>query len=102
MANVVRYAPFDLLEGVMKSVLRPGYEAARSGQAQGIIPLDIFEDDRAYHVLADLPGVKKEDVTVSIAGNQLTLSAEVKRERSVEQGQGKETVLLNERQTGTL
>src|SRR5436190_10559440 len=61
MANVVRYDPFDLLEGVMKSVLRPGYEAAQgrqSGAWNGNIPIDVTENDRAYFVLADLPGVK--------------------------------------------
>ena len=105
MANVVRYDPFDLLEGVMKSVLRPGYEAAQarqSGAWSANIPIDATENDRAYFVLADLPGVKKEDVNVSIIGNQLTLSAEIKQEKAVEQGQGKETVLVNERSAGTL
>jgi len=105
MANVVRYDPFDLLEGVMKSVLRPGYEAAQtrqSGAWNAAIPIDVTENDRAYYVLADLPGVNKEDVNVSIVGNQLTLSAEIKQEKAVEQGQGKETVLVTERPTGTL
>jgi HSP20 family protein len=105
MANVVRYDPFDLLEGVMKSVLRPGYEAAQTRQAgtwNVPIPIDVTENDRAYHVLADLPGVKKDDVNVSIVGNQLTLSAEIKQEKAVEQGQGKENVLVSERPTGTL
>jgi HSP20 family protein len=105
MANVVRYDPFDLLEGVMKSVLRPGYEAAQARQPgawNANIPIDVTENDRAYFVLADLPGVKKEDVNVSIIGSQLTLSAEIKQEKAVEQGQGKETVLVNERPSGTL
>src|SRR3954468_20022155 len=108
MASPVRYDPFDLLEGVMKSVLRPRYEAAQSRQAQGsewgtMIPLDVAEDDRCYYVWADLPGVRKEDVNVSIVGNQLSLNAEVKREKAVEQeGQGKETFLRTERPSGSL
>ena len=106
MANPVRYDPFDLLEGVMKSVLRPGYEAAQSreGGWGGNIPIDVAEDDRCYYVWADLPGVKKEDVNVSIVSNQLSLTAEVKREKAVEQegGQGKETFLRTERPAGAL
>lgn len=105
MAIPVRYDPFDLLEGVMKSVLRPSYEAAqvRPGNGWGAtIPIDVSENDRAYFVRADLPGVKKEDVNVSIVGNQLSLAAEIKQEKAVEQGQGKETLLCNERPSGTL
>ena len=106
MANIARYDPFDLLEGVMKSVLRPGYEAAvarrRNGWNEGgTIPIDVMENDKSYVVWADLPGVKKEDVNVSILGNQLSLSAEFKQENAVDQGQGKDTFLLNERLTGT-
>ena len=106
MANVMRYDPFDLLEGVMKSVLRPGYEAAQSSQTAGTsaapIPIDVAEDDQSYYVTADMPGVRKEDVNVSVKGNQVSLSAEMKREKAVEQGQGKETILCQERPTGTL
>jgi len=105
MANVVRYDPFDLLEGMMKSVLRPGYgmafEMAGEGGA-GTIPIDMAEDDRCYYVWAELPGVIKEDVTLNINGNQLWLSAEVKREKAIEQGQGRETLIRNERRYGTI
>ena len=44
------------------------------------IKLEVTEDDKAYHVKADLPGVKKEDIAVEIDGNQVSLTAEVKRE----------------------
>ncbi len=105
MANVVRYDPFDLLEGMMKSVLRPGYGMAfemRGDGGAGSIPIDMAEDDRCYYLWAELPGVKKEDVTININGSQLWLSAEVKREKAVEQGQGKETLVRNERRYGTI
>jgi HSP20 family protein len=104
MANVTRYDPFDLLEGVMKSVLRPGYEAAVDRQRNawaGSIPIDVVENDMAYVVWAELPGVKKEDVNVSIAGNQVSLTAELKQEKSIDEGQRRENVLLQERRTGT-
>jgi HSP20 family protein len=47
------------------------------------------------------PGVKLEDISVAIAGNQITLTAEAKDEKAVDQGQGQETVLLRERRSGT-
>jgi HSP20 family protein len=104
MANIARYDPFDLFEGVVKSVLRPGFEAAARGQNawSESIPMDVMENDTSYTVWAELPGVKKEDVSVSIMGTELSLTAEVKRENAVDQGQGKETLLLGERRTGTL
>ena len=44
------------------------------------IKLDVTEDDKAFHVKADLPGVKKEDISVEVEGNQVCVTAEVKRE----------------------
>ena len=46
---------------------------------------------------ADLPGVKKEDIQVAIDGAQVTLSAEIKREKEVAEG---ERVLHTERTYG--
>lgn len=107
MANIADYDPFDLLEGVMKSVLRPGYESAVAQQRNGWsrntgIPIDVVENDTGYILWADLPGVKKENVNVSILGSQLSLTAEIKRENSVDQGQGKEAFLCRERPAGVL
>ena len=102
MTTVMRYDPFDLLEGVMKSVLRPGYESAveRRGTWGNPIPIDVAENENAYLFWADLPGVRKEDISVAIDGGVLTLTAELKQEKSVDQGQGKEAWLVNERPTG--
>ncbi len=61
------------------------------------IKLDVTEDDKAYHVKAELPGVKKEDIKVEIDGNQVSLSAEVKRETEKKEG---ETVVHSERYYG--
>jgi HSP20 family protein len=44
--------------------------------------IDIDETDDEYIVSTDLPGVKKEDISVECVGNQLTLSAERKYESS--------------------
>lgn len=42
--------------------------------------IDVDETNDAYIVCADLPGVKKEDVSIECSGNQLTISAERKYE----------------------
>ena len=103
--NVVPYDPLDIVEGVMKSVLRPSFDAALERRANGqfrTIPLDVAEDDTTYYVWADLPGVNKEDVNVSVQGNQLALTTEIKRQNAVDQGQGKQNLLFRERWTGTM
>lgn len=42
------------------------------------IRTDVEEDDKAFRVKAEIPGVKKEDIEVKINGNQLFIRAEVK------------------------
>jgi HSP20 family protein len=48
-------------------------------------------------VLAELPGVKKEEISITINGNQVAVSAEVKHEKDVKNGG---TVLRAERYYG--
>jgi len=44
--------------------------------------LDVQEDEEGYRVIADLPGVKKKDIQISVEGNQVTIEAEVRREET--------------------
>jgi HSP20 family protein len=99
MANVQRWDPFDDIDDLFKGfLLRP--MRMEPGEAAGSpvkIRIDVKEDDKAYLVHAELPGVKKEDINVSIDGNQVSISAEVKRDREEKQG---EKVLRTERYYG--
>ena len=100
MANITRFDPFnDLVDNLFKGFLvRPmGYEGAQSVLPR--VKVDVTESNGAYLVTADLPGVKKEDIQVAIDGAQVTLSAEVKREKDVAEG---ERVLHTERTYGKL
>jgi HSP20 family protein len=56
--------------------------------------IDVTESDKAYIVEAEIPGVAKENIKISVDGKNVTLEAEVKRE--VEQKEG-ETVVFAER-----
>jgi HSP20 family protein len=99
MANVQRWDPFDDIDDLFKGFfLRP--MRMEPGEAAGSpvkIRIDVKEDDKSYLVHAELPGVKKEDINVSIDGNQVSISAEVKRDREEKQG---EKVLRTERYYG--
>lgn len=96
MANLTRYNPVDdafddLFRGFF---LRP---VRVEGQNEPQIKLDVKEDDKGYTVHAEIPGVKKEDIHVTIEGNQVAISAEVKSEKETREG---EKVLRSERYFG--
>jgi len=63
------------------------------------IKVDLKESDKAYTVQAEVPGVSKEDIHVSIEGNVVTLRAEVKQQDSQSEG---EKVLRTERYYGAV
>ncbi|MBI3431130.1 MAG: Hsp20/alpha crystallin family protein [Hydrogenophilales bacterium] len=103
MANLSRYDPLSLaridpfgdIDDLFKGFfVRP---ALLEGQPQMQIKMDVKENDDAYTVHADIPGVKKEDIQVSIEGNQVSISAETKTEKEEKKG---EKVLRSERYFG--
>ncbi|HEX7812210.1 MAG TPA: Hsp20/alpha crystallin family protein [Burkholderiales bacterium] len=98
MASVTRYNPFDeTFDDLFKGFfVRP---MAFDTQPQVQIKVDVKEDDAAYVVTADIPGVKKEEINVTIDGNQVAISAEVKRSREDKQG---EKLLHAERYAGKI
>ncbi|MGH8726482.1 MAG: Hsp20/alpha crystallin family protein [Burkholderiales bacterium] len=87
MTYMTRFDPFnDLVDDLFK----------------GFVPrlkVDVAEKNGAYTVTAELPGVRKEDIQVTIDGAEVTLAAEVKREKEVTQD---ERVLHTERSFGTV
>ncbi|WP_416401887.1 Hsp20/alpha crystallin family protein [Alicycliphilus denitrificans] len=63
------------------------------------IKIDVKEDDAAYTVHAEVPGVPKEDINVSIDGNVVSLRAEVRQHDEKKEG---EKVLRSERYFGSV
>lgn len=61
------------------------------------IKVDVKEQDKAYIVHAEMPGIKKEDIHVTIDGAMVSISAERKQEKEVKEG---ERVLRTERYFG--
>jgi HSP20 family protein len=105
MASASRFDPRidyvgDLVDDLFKGFLvRPvAYENGR-GDVLPRVKVDVAEKNGAYVVSAELPGVRKEDIQVSIDGAQVTLTAEVKREKEASQD---ERVLHTERVYGKL
>ena len=82
MANITRFDPFnELVDDLFKGFLvRP---LAYEGRAEAMprMKVDVKEKNGAYVVSAEAPGVKKEDLNVTIDGAQVTISAETKQEK---------------------
>lgn len=93
-AELVRYDPFRDLE----SVFRFPRPVARNLPEVPEMRMDVVEDEKGYRVKAEIPGVRKEDIKVSIEGNQVSISAETKKETEAKKG---ETVLRSERYYGS-
>lgn len=97
MAGITRYDPFgDLVDDFFKGFLvRPvGVDADAPARR---LKIEVTEANGEYKVLAELPGVKKEDIRVNIDGDQVSISAETRAERDVKEG---ERVLHSERHFG--
>lgn len=102
MANVQRYVdPFgDIFDDLFRGFLvRPVMAEGGSPIAQRM-KVEVREEGDGYKVLADVPGVKKEDIQVTIDGDQVSITAEVRQEKEARENGGR--VLHTERYYGKL
>jgi HSP20 family protein len=105
MLNITRFNPLeDTFENWFRGVpvWMPNPETRAPAPTQfrrDMIRMDVTENDKEYLVSAELPGVKKEMITVTINANEVAISAEVKHEKDAENN---ETVLRAERYYGTI
>lgn len=70
--SLVKSSPQGELDEIFRSFgMRPFLEQLQVPD----IRLDVSETDKAYAIKADIPGVRKEDIDVSVDGRQVTISA---------------------------
>jgi HSP20 family protein len=92
MANLlVRREPFGSLldEFFNDFFVRTGLPAARSTELPSAARarMDVVDKNDRYEVAVDLPGVKKEDIQVTIEGNRVAIAAETKSEKEFKEGE---------------
>lgn len=75
----------------------PRYRLLPENRSEDALAVDIEETDKGYRLKADFPGLKKDDISVSVENNVLTLSAEYSEERE-EKDKGR--ILRQERRFG--
>lgn len=102
MANISRYEPFDLTGEAFDDLFRGFFRPVRfEGQPQQMqIKMDVKEDDKSYTIHAEIPGVNKDDIHVTIEGNQVSISAEVKKEKEEKEEKAGVKILRSERYSG--
>ena len=88
MNPLTRYEPLvGRLDGLFNEFFRPAF-VLEAGAPEGVpIRVDVKENGAAYTVVAELPGVRKEDIHVEVEGNEVTISAETRRENEVKEGE---------------
>jgi HSP20 family protein len=85
------FRPFSLLEEVE--------EMARTAFETGLTPrMDMYEEDKELVIKAEMPGVRKKDLDISLNDDVLTIKAEKKEEK--EEGEKGTTHYTRERRFG--
>jgi len=81
-----RWDPFReavSLSDAMNALLRESYVRPGNGPGQqgpGLFPLDVSENENEFVVKASLPGVKPDDVQITVHGDTVTVQGESKAE----------------------
>ena len=87
-SEMARPDPFwdtqDLFDRFMRTALRPSMREWQEVEPE--MRMDISEAGGEYLIRAEIPGVKKDDIHVTIDGNMVTISAEVKHEKETKEG----------------
>src|SRR6266545_1565077 len=93
MANITRFDPFEELARFQPLAnIDDFFKGFRprtwlgNVDVEPRIKVDVSEAEGAYNVKAEIPGVKKEDIHVAIDGNQVSIEAEVKKEKEENKG----------------
>ena len=94
LRDVMRYDPFMELAPLWKEV-----PMGAMPEPEPMMRTDVKQTPTGYVLKAELPGVAKEDVAVSIDGNTVSITAEAKREKEEKEG---EKVLRSERYYGSV
>jgi HSP20 family protein len=112
MSNITRYDPIneltrfeplltrldpflDMDDMFNRLMMRPVLRGGMALEPQ--IKMDVKEADGKYVVKAEIPGVKRDDIHVTVEGNRVSISAEVRQEKEEKEG---ERVIRSERSHG--
>jgi HSP20 family protein len=84
--ELTRFDPlWDVNDVLNRFMLRPFLREGIEMEPQ--IKMDVKETDGMYLLNAEIPGVNKDDIHVTIDGSRVSVSAEIKQEREAKEGE---------------
>jgi HSP20 family protein len=102
--SIVRWEPFRdfmTLREAMDRLFEESFVGRRPREwvaaAEGTLAVDMFETEDATVVKTAVPGVKPDDIDITISGNTLTISGETTQEEEVKE----ENYIRRERRYGS-
>jgi HSP20 family protein len=102
--SIVRWEPlrdFMTLREAMDRLFEESFVGPRRREwlapAEGTLALDVYQTEDAVVVKTAVPGMKPDDIDITIRGNTLTISGETKVEEEVK----KENYIRRERRYGS-
>ena len=97
-SELTRFDPlWDMDDMFNRFMMRPFSLSREEMEIEPQIRMDVKEADGKYLVNAEIPGVNKDDIHVTVDGNRVSISAEVKHEKEAKDG---ERVIRCERSYG--
>jgi HSP20 family protein len=99
MADLTIFDPFREMASI-RSMLDQAFDnmlVRRGDYAESWLTLDMYQTDEEVIVKAVLPGIKSNDIHISVANNILTIEGEMKEEKVTE----KARYHIRERRTGS-
>lgn len=101
MARIVRWDPFNGVVPLRRAMDRMAEQGLRPPVpfglwAEGVMAVDVYETEASVVVKTPIPGVKPEEIEVSIVGDTLTIRAEIKEDEEIK----RENYLRRERRYG--
>jgi HSP20 family protein len=82
--DIMGFDPFHQMEDIFRDF--PMSAALRGAKGDRAIRVDVSETDQAYLVKADMPGLKKDDIKVSVDGHRVSISATVQEAKEQTSG----------------
>ena len=82
--TTVRWDPFRNVSALQERINRlfddafPGTNLAEEDHYSWRPAVDIFDTEQSIIILADLPGIRKQDIIVDVKGNRLTIKGQRK------------------------
>lgn len=80
--EIARFDPFRDMDELFRDFSPPVWRQEQTPRMR----MDVTETEKEYTVKAEIPGVQKEDIKVAVNGNQVSLTAEIKEEKSADGG----------------